>query len=141
MFNEFSPLTAAQGQGYFNNATLICANSCSNPIYGDGNLAALLYWLTSHFAWLNCPKDAIGNPAATGAIASQLVGRISDANEGSVSVSTEWRGDTSDIEAFLAQSRYGITYWSMTAQYRTSRYLARPTIVVNGWGFGNRGWR
>ena len=138
MFSEFSPLTPAQGQAYFNNATLICANSASNPINGDGNLAALLYWLTSHFAWLQCPKDSNGNPAATGAIASPLVGRISNAQEGSVSVQTEWDGgDKSDLEAFLLQTKYGAFYYSATSQYRTARYLARPTFVVPGPGW----WR
>lgn len=133
-FPEFSALTPEQGQAYFNDATLICANSCSNQINRDGNLAALLYWLTSHFAWLKCPKDANGNPAATGQLASQLVGRISDAAEGSVHVSTDWQmgGDATALEKFLVQTKYGAAYWAMTSQYRTARYLARPTIVVNG---------
>ena len=133
-FPEFSALTPAQGQAYFNDATLICANSASNQINRDGNLAALLYWLTSHFAWLKCPKDANGNPAATGQIASQLVGRISDAAEGSVHVTTDWQmgGDATALEKFLAQTKYGAAYWAATSQYRTARYLARPTIVVNG---------
>ena len=134
MFPEFSPLTPAQGNAYFMDATMICANSATNPINADGNLAALLYWLTSHFAWLLCPKDPSGNPAATGAVASQLVGRISDAAEGSVHVSTDWQmgADATALEKFLAQTKYGAAYWAMTSQYRTARYLARPTIVVNG---------
>lgn len=142
MFPEFSALTPAQGAAYFMMATMICANSACNPINGDGNLAALLYWLTSHFAWLQSPKDANGNPAASGQV-NQLVGRISDATEGSVSVTTQWEmgGDATALEKFLAQTKYGATYWAMTSQYRTARYLARPTIVVTGllpgiWGPG-----
>lgn len=133
-FPEFSQLTPAQGQAYFNDATLICANAATNPMNADGNLAALMYWLTSHFAWLKCPKDANGNPAATGQIASQLVGRISNASEGSVSVQTEWQmgGDATALEKFLAQTKYGAAYWTLTSQYRTARYMARPTIVLNG---------
>ena len=137
MFPLFSPLTQEQGLAYFNLATLICANTSTNPINRDGNLAALLYLLTCHFAWLNCPKDASGNPAATGSPPSGLVGRISNATEGSVSVTTEWNaGSSSDLEAFLTQTEWGASYWAMTAQYRTARYLARPTRVVNGIGFG-----
>ena len=134
MFPEFSPLTTAQGQAYFNLACLMCANSCSNPIFCDGNLATLLYVLTSHEAWLRCPKDASGNPAATGAAASTIVGRITDASEGSVSVSTEWPmdGNTSAQEKYLAQTPYGAKYWADTAQYRTARYAALPTIVLPG---------
>lgn len=142
MFSEFSALTPDQGQAYFNQACLICANSCSNPIFGDGNLPALLYTLTSHFAWLFCPKDDNGNPAATGSAAAQTVGRISSAGEGSVNVQTEWNvQNQTSMEAFLTQTKYGAAYWASTSQYRTARYLARPTVVVNGllpgvWGPG-----
>lgn len=143
MFPEFEPLSPPQGQAYFMLATAtIGANSCSNPAFPDGNLAALLYLLTAHFAILNCPKDASGNPAAGGSASSQLVGRISSAQEGSVNVQTEWNGgDASSLEAFLIQTKYGAAYWAGTAQYRTARYLARPTIVVNGLlpGIWNRG--
>lgn len=134
MFPEFSPLTPTQGAAYFMAAGTVCANAATNPANADGNLATLLYWLTSHFAWLLCPKDANGNPAATGNPASQLVGRIADASEGSVSVSTEWQmsADATALEKFFAQTKYGAAYWAMTSQYRTARYLARPTIVVNG---------
>ena len=137
MYPLFATLTQEQGVAYFNLATLICANSSTNPINRDGNLAALLYLLTCHFAWLNCPKDPSGNPAATGSAASPLVGRISNATEGSVSVATEWNaGSGSDLEAFLTQTQWGAAYWAATAQYRTARYLARPTRVINGLGFG-----
>lgn len=143
MFSEFAPLTPAQGTAYFMQATTICANSCSNPINADGNLAALLYTLTSHFAWLSCPKDANGNPATAGAPASPLVGRISSAAEGSVNVQTEleFGSDMGALQAFLAQTKYGLAYWAGIQQYRTARYLARPTIVVNGIlpGLWNRG--
>jgi len=134
MFPEFSPLTPAQGQAYFNSASLVFANSASNPANADGNLASLLYWLTAHFAWLLCPKDGSGNPAATGQGASQLVGRISSAAEGSVNVQTEWPtdGGASAQEKFLTQTKYGAFFWSATAQYRLAHYAARPTRVVLG---------
>jgi hypothetical protein len=136
MFPEFTQITQPYGQAYWNNATLICANSCTNPAAGDGNLQALLYWLTSHFAWLQSARDANGNPVVAGTAGAQapspLVGRISDATEGSVSVATEWNAsDPSALENFLTQTKYGAAYWAMTSQYRTARYLARPTIVQN----------
>jgi Protein of unknown function (DUF4054) len=142
MFPEFSGLNAPQGAAYFIQATLICANSATNPINADGNLAALLYQLTSHFAWLLAPRDANGNPAASGQPASSIVGRISSATEGSVTVQSEWNAgsDPSAFQAFLIQTKYGAAYWAATAQYRTARYLARPTIVARGFrprgGFG-----
>ena len=135
MFGEFSALTPAQGGAYFVRATgNFAANSCSNPAFRDGRLEYLLYLATSHIAWLSCPKDDNGNPAATGTIASQLVGRISSAQEGSVNVQTEWdvTGDTSSLEAFLTQTKYGAEYWAAIQNYRTARYLPNPTRVVNG---------
>src|SRR3974390_1564080 len=92
MFPEFSGLSSAQGNAYFMQATLICANSATNPINGDGNLAALLYMLTSHFAWLNAPRDTNGNPTQAGQNAPQLGGPIRKATRGSGSVQTERAG-------------------------------------------------
>ena len=129
MFPEFGALSSDMGQGYFNRACLTFANSITNPAFGDGNLAALLYLVTSHVAWLSCPRDGDGNPAASGTAPNQLVGRIASAGEGSVNVATEYKGSGSPNEEYFAQTRYGLEFWANTAQYRTSRYLARPTRI------------
>lgn len=142
LFSEFSPLTSDQGAAYFMRATSsFASNSCFNPAFGDGRLPYLLYLATSHIAWLNCPKDANGNPAATGTDASPLVGRINSAQEGSVNVQTELEvgTDTSAFNAYLGQTRYGIEYLAGISSYRTARYLARPTRVVLG-GYTGYGW-
>ena len=147
-FPEFSGLSSAQVQAYFNRATgAIVANSCSNPMNADGNLPYLIYLATAHVAWLNSPKDANGNPAATGQPASPLVGRVSQASEGSVSVSVDYPVGQDAQERYLAQTKYGAEFWAATAPYRTARYMARPTIVVGGrfrggWlgGSRNGGW-
>ena len=83
---------------------------------------------------MNCPKDGSGNPSAAGEPASQQVGRISNASQGSVSVQLELdsTGDSSAFDAYLKQTKYGLEYLAKIAQYRTARYLARPTIVLNG---------
>lgn len=128
-YPEFSGLSVPQGQAYFNQACLLFANSTTNPSFCDGTLPALLYLATSHVAWLMCPKDANGNPSATGTI-SPLVGRVSSAAQGSVNVSTEFKGSGAPGEDYWNQTKYGAQFWAATAQYRTARYLARPTIVV-----------
>lgn len=134
MFPTFANLTPQQGQAYFNLATMICANDVCNPANTCGLLTNLLYLLTCHMAFLNCPKDANGNPAATGDPASTLVGRISNASEGSVSVQTDYPldGNSTAIEKFLSQTQWGVQYWAMTSQFRTARYAALPTRVVLG---------
>ena len=135
MFPVFGGLNPTLGQAYFNRATgAIIANSTSNPAFGDGNLPYLIYLATSHVAWLNSPKDANGAPSATGQPASPLVGRISSASEGSVSVQVDYPlgTDSTAQEKYLAQTPYGVELWNALAPYRTGRYLARPTIVVGG---------
>ena len=135
LFPEFSALTPDQGAAYFMRATgSFAANSCSNPANADGRLSYLLYLATSHVAWLACPKDANGNPSATGTAASPLVGRISQAAEGSVNLTLELEAgaDTNQLLAYLSQTKYGQEYSAAIASYRTARYLARPTLVVNG---------
>jgi hypothetical protein len=145
MFPEFSGLNATIGLAYFTRATgSIIANAATNPANADGNLMYLVYLATAHVAWLNSPKDASGNPSATGQPASPLVGRISSASEGSVSVQTEWpANDPTAQQNYLSQTRYGVELWTALAPYRTARYLARPTRVINvpfGRGRGCGGW-
>jgi hypothetical protein len=135
IFPEFSNLNTALGNAYFIRATGgIVDNSPTSRLLQDGNLSYLVYLATSHVAWLNCPKDASGNPSASGMPASPLVGHISDATEGSVSVSLDWPLDASSdsMEKYLTQTKYGAEYWAVTAQYRTAQAIVRPTIVFGG---------
>lgn len=131
-YSVFANLTQAQGQFYFDQAGLYCANTAQNPAYAIGAdyLKQLLYMVTSHIAWLNAPRDANGNPAATGSPPSTLVGRIGSATEGSVSVSAEWKGSGSPSMEWWLQTQYGAAYWQATAQWRNFRYAARPTTAA-----------
>lgn len=142
-YPEFSPLTPQQGQAYFNRSCLQFANSRDNPAFspcGNELMENLFYLLTSHIAWLYCPKDANGNPSATGTL-NRLVGRVSGATEGSVNVQLAYENSGSPNEAYYAQTPYGLEFWNATANFRTARYLARPTVVINGVfpGVWNRG--
>lgn len=126
-YPEFANVSEPQALGYFDEAGLYCANDACNPALAV--LPTLLNMLTAHIAWLNAPRDASGNPAASGQPASPLVGRISNASEGSVSVQTENQYD-SGTPQWYQQTRYGAAYWAATAQFRTARYSARPTVVA-----------
>lgn len=127
MFPEFAAVTVPMGQGYFTRATFLCQNNTCNPTaWTPGMLSSLLYLLTSHIAWLNAPRDASGNPAATGSPPSPIVGRIDQAAEGSVSVHADM-GDAnagSPSQAWYMQTRYGAEYWAATAGVRTFRYVS-----------------
>lgn len=132
LYPEFTAVGATLGASYFLRASFLCGNEACNPTNRvAGMLQSLLYLLTSHIAWLNAPRDANGNPAATGAPASPLVGRIDQATEGSVSVHADM-GDAnagSPSQAWYMQTKYGAEYWAATAAVRTAHYVALPTIV------------
>lgn len=146
MFPVFDCLTQEQVGAYFNFAGLYVANSRFNPAICI--LPQLLYLVTAHIAWLLSPKDANGNPTADGGGSSGgggLVGRISSATQGSVSVTTDLAVQPGS-EAWYAQSQWGLMAWTAMAGYRTARYTVSPTMVggpvfpgapwlpVNFWG-------
>lgn len=120
LYPEFSTTvtTAPQAQGYFDQATVLQENT-GYPISDPTTLTTLLYLLTAHVALLFAGSN--GNPV------SPLVGRISSATEGSVSVGTEMPGATAN-SAWFQQTRYGALYWQMTAAYRTMRYIPNPRM-------------
>lgn len=139
-YPEFAALTPELLGAYFDEANLYCQNSTCNPAFPDGTLRTLLFMVTAHIAWLNAPRGADGVPAMNGQPASPIVGRINSASEGSVSVGADM-GDAnagSPSQAWWMQTKYGAAYWAATAQYRTARYMAQPTIVPGPAYFGRR---
>lgn len=129
-FPVFSAVSSEQGQMYFDIATLYY-NNCGWT--GSLKIApTLLNLLTSHIAWLLSPRDASGNPAAAGAPPPATVGRISNASEGSVSVTLELNPSGSPSESFFTQTEYGLMFWQATAQFRTAFYAAQPTFIPDG---------
>jgi hypothetical protein len=74
-----------------------------------------------------------------------VVGRISDASEGDVSVSAQWEAPANANQAYFVQTKYGADYWTMTAKYRTGLFVAAPPgaydplFGLGGFGFGRRG--
>lgn len=132
LYPEFAGVSDAQLNAYFGQAGLYLANDTCNPAFGAGVMPQLYNMLVAHLTWLFAPRDASGNPATTGASPASLVGRINSATEGSVSVQADM-GDAnagSPSQAFYMQTRYGAQFWYATAQFRTARYVARPTIVA-----------
>jgi hypothetical protein len=130
LFPEFSCLVQPQAQAYFDMATLYCPNVACSPFLPV--LSQLLYLVTAHVAWLLSPKDAKGNPTAPGqgSPAAPLVGRISQATQGSVNVSLEFDATAGGpSQQFYSQTQYGEMAWQAMAPIRTARYIANPTIV------------
>lgn len=121
-FPEFAALTEPQAQGYFDQGGMYLDNFGGGPCIVPAQKTILMNLVTAHIAWLFAPRDANGNPAATGTPAPPIVGRISSASEGSVSLSIENQYPPGSVQ-WWQQTRYGSAYWAMTAAYRTMHYL------------------
>lgn len=116
-FPEFAAIPSAQAQGYFNRATLLCANKL-NPVRTVEALTALLYLLTAHIAALNSPVTAAGASSST------PTGRVSQAAEGSVNV-TYTNDYPPGTPQWYQSSRYGSEYFTASLPYRLFKYKAQ----------------
>ena len=134
-YPQFSNFTAAL-QGNFNLATLLLNNTCGSRVCDAPTRQQLLYLLTAHLTAL---LNGTNTTPATG-----LVGRVSSATEGSVSVDTDlgMAATTSAYVASLQQTQWGLIFLSATVQYRSATYVPAPPRNYGpyGWnGFGGCG--
>ena len=133
MFPELATsVSPGQAAGYFARAELVVDNSGRSRIQDIQTRTTILHLATAHIAAMNA--------AINGQAPSNLVGRISSATEGSVSVSTELNAPGS--AAWWAMTRYGYEAWNAMAPYRTFRYAPHPERVVQPlFPYGFQGWR
>lgn len=133
-FPEFSNTVndAAFGQ-LLGVASVLHRNDGKGPVSNAVVQSQLLGMAVAHIAFLQYGTNS--QPA------SQVVGRINNASEGSVSVATDYGTEVSQSMAFWVQSKYGALYWQMTAVYRTMRYLPAPRREDNpfAWLYPNQG--
>ncbi len=119
-------VNSTMGQLYFNQATLYCDNSTTTVIENNrGQLAMFLNMLTAHIAQMNASIN--GQPSAS------LVGRVSNATEGSVSVGIENNYAPGSAQ-WYQQTKYGAAFWAATVKYRSMRYV--PGCVPRANPFG-----
>lgn len=108
-------------------------NDGTGPVRTTTLQTALMNMLTAHLAQLFSGPD--GNDP------SGLVGRISSATEGSVTVASEYESTMNS--AWFNQTPYGAAFWQATAAYRTfAAYLPGRNRFGNGIAggpFGGRG--
>jgi Protein of unknown function (DUF4054) len=129
-YPEFAGIDPALIQAYWNEAQLYHANDGSGPVCNTTQQQSLLNMMTAHICALNAPLNGI--PSAT------VVGRISNASEGSVSVATDLKiPEGSQLGQWLAQTKYGLQYWAATSSFRTMRYRpSYPRRWFYGWPGG-----
>lgn len=126
-FPSFSTVPDAVLTGNFNFACLQLNNTFGSAVRDEPTRAQLLNLLTAHItALLN---GVNGQPP------SGLVGRINTAQQGSVSVGTEFDAK-SFSEAYYAQTPWGVTYWQSVAPYRTARYVSPRDCGAEGGAYG-----
>lgn len=120
LFPEMDSVTQAQATLYFNLATQYCDNTASSVVQDasvGGQRETFLNLITAHIAKL---FGTVNGQAPSG-----VVGRITDASEGSVSVSAQMPDPKSQLEGWFNQTPYGAAFWASSAQYRTFRYSPR----------------
>lgn len=134
MFPELAAsVNDPQATGYFAIATVYVDNTACSPICNLTIRSTILNMVTAHIAKLLAPivvNGVVEQP-------SSLVGRISDASEGSVSVAVDF--PTTASSAWFLQTTYGALAWQALAPWRTALYIANnyaPTSVPGFFGPG-----
>jgi hypothetical protein len=70
-----------------------------------------------------------------------IVGRISDASEGDVSVSAQWEAPPNANMAYYIQTKYGADFWTYTARFRLAIFIPAPADAYNPlFGYGIPPW-
>lgn len=104
-------------QSYWDEAGLFLDNTEASPVQDVGRRAVLLGLITAHLAQLNRPAEAGG---------SDVVGRVSAASEGSVSLSADM-GPVTASQAWWVQTKWGAESWAATVFLRRAIYVpGRP---------------
>ena len=126
-FREFTNISQVQAQGFWNEACLLHNNTGSGPVADPNMQASLLNLLTAHIAFLR-----VGTATNPSAASQGMVGRVSSANQGSVSLSTDLPS-LGPNAAWLSQSPYGLQYYHAMAPFRTMHYLSRRSSHAMPW--------
>ena len=123
----FATVSDAACQGMFDLAALWLDNSEGSRVRDVERRKPLLYLLTAHLVAINYGVN--GQPP-TG-----LVGRISDATEGSVSVGTDY-GTQPANAAWYNQTGWGAAFWAASSIYRRFRYYPSQSLPAPDPVFG-----
>lgn len=114
MYPEFSNVTDALLPFLFDQSTDYLDNTDFSLVDDAVKRERLLYLLMAHLAYVKY-GDAQNNGG------SGMVGRISSASEGSVSVSADMNQGEFRY-SWYTQSPYGMSFWQATKVYRMANY-------------------
>jgi hypothetical protein len=129
-FPQFASLTQAQVTGQYGAlpiAETYCRNDGGGPVSTAQTQTMLLGLMVAHV----CQLLYGPNPGAAGGGASGIVGRISSATQGTISVQSEF--PTTPNNAFFLQTEFGTMFWQACAAYRTARVIPGPRRNFQPW--------
>jgi hypothetical protein len=118
-----------QATMYFGLAELYLDNQPWSQVCDLTKRALILNLLTAHVAKLFAPID--------GQAPNPLVGRISQATEGSVSVAVDFPENPN--AAWFNQTPFGAAAWQAMAPWRTALYIAAPQIPLQAQSWPGQG--
>lgn len=125
IFPQFSSVSQPQVVGLvLPLAEQYCRNDGGGPVTTIAAQTNLLNLMVAHVCQLLFGTNEQPGPA-------QLVGRISSATEGSVSVAVDF--PTTAGAAWYNQTQWGAAFWAATAPYRTMRYVPGPRRSFAPW--------
>lgn len=127
-YPEFSSIASGTVQGIWTNeATLYLRNDGGSPVIDAGQQQTLLNMITAHILALNF--------GVNGAAPPDIVGRISSATEGSLSVGID-NDYPPGSSQWWQQTKYGAAFWSATSVYRRFRYFGPGGRPADPWRGG-----
>ena len=124
-YPEFGAVDESRAALFFAEAGLYLNNTDCSPVADVAVRLMLLNMATAHIAVLAGVLEPDGQP-------SGMVGRISSASEGSVSVSTD-TGLQPGTAAWFQQTSYGLSFWQATKPYRSATYVPATPYISDPW--------
>lgn len=124
-YPEFGAVGEQRAALFFAEAGLYLDNTDASPV-GDVTVRLLLLnMLTAHIA--------VGAGALSpGGTPDGMVGRVSSATEGGVTVSFD-TGLEAGTAAWFQQTSYGFAFWQATKGLRSAMYVPAPPRITDPW--------
>lgn len=116
---------ASRAASFFTEAGLYLDNTDQSRVQDVGARLMLLNMVVAHLAALSGALEANGQPTG-------LVGHVTLATQGSVSVSTH-TGLIPGSAVWWNQTPYGLSFWAATARFRSASYRAVAQPQFERW--------
>lgn len=120
-FSNLSTVPSGTVQSWWNLAGAFHDNSGNGPVQEQGMQDSLMNMVAAHLLVL------MGGITvnADGSINQGVVGRVSNASEGSVSIASENNYPEGTVQ-WWQQTQFGSMYWMATAPWRSMQYRPGP---------------